>query len=256
MSYEKIAFISSGTDKAASAKKRLSHIYGNYPIHDADVIVALGGDGFMLNMLDKYMNIDTPIYGLNRGSVGFLMNEFKEEDLINRLNQAEMTQIHPLDMTATDQDNKTHHSIAINEVSFLRQTFQAAKLRISIDNQVRLEELICDGILVATPAGSTAYNLSAHGPILPINSPLLALTPISAFRPRGWRGAILPSEAVIRIEVLEPDKRPVSAAAAHNSEIRHVINIEVKEMRSISINMLFDKGHSLEERVLREQFRY
>jgi len=256
MSYEKIAFIANGTDKATSAKNQLSHIYGNYPIEQADVIVALGGDGFMLNTLEKYMSIDTPIYGLNRGSVGFLMNEFRTEDLVNRLNQAEMTQVHPLDMTATDTDNKTYHSIAINEVSFLRQTFQAAKLRISVDGLVRLEELICDGILVATPAGSTAYNLSAQGPILPINSRLLALTPISAFRPRGWRGAILPSEAIIRIEILEPEKRPVSAAAAHNSEIRHVIDVEVKEKRSICVNMLFDKGHSLEERVLREQFRY
>ena len=256
MSYEKIAFIANGTDRAASAKKRLAHVYGNYPVTDADVIVALGGDGFMLNTLEKYMDIDTPIYGLNRGSVGFLMNEFKEDDLIERLNQAEMAQIHPLDMTAIDHEGKTRHSIAINEVSFLRQTFQAAKLRISVDGHVRLEELICDGIIVATPAGSTAYNLSAQGPILPISSRLLALTPISAFRPRGWRGAILPSEAVIRIEVLEPEKRPVSAAAAHNSEIRHVIDVEVKEKRSVSINMLFDKGHSLEERVLREQFRY
>jgi len=256
MSYEKIAFISNGTDRAASAKTQLSHVYGNCPVAQADVIVALGGDGFMLNTLEKYMDIDTPIYGLNRGSIGFLMNEFKEADLINRLNQAEMTQIHPLDMTAIDHESNTYHSIAINEVSFLRQTFQAAKLRISIDGHVRLEELICDGVLVATPAGSTAYNLSAQGPILPINSRLLALTPISPFRPRGWRGAILPSEAVIRIEVLEPEKRPVSAAAAHNSEIRHVIDVEVKEKRSVSINMLFDKGHSLEERVLREQFRY
>ena len=256
MPYEKIAFIDSGTDRAKSALEKLSAIYGNYPVGEADVIVALGGDGFMLNTLEKYMDIDTPIYGLNRGSIGFLMNEFSQEDLIERLNQAEMTQIHPLEMTATDHDDKVYHSIAINEVSFLRQTFQAAKLRISIDGHVRLEELICDGILVATPAGSTAYNLSAQGPILPINSPLLALTPISAFRPRGWRGAILPCEAVIRIEVLEPDKRPVSAAAAHNSEIRNVVDVEVKETRSVSINMLFDKGHSLEERVLREQFRY
>ena len=256
MSYEKIAFIANGTDRAVSAKKRLAHVYGNCPVAEADVIVALGGDGFMLNTLEKYMHTDTPIYGLNRGSVGFLMNEFKEEGLIDRLNQAEMAKIHPLHMTAIDRENKTYHSIAINEVSFLRQTFQAAKLRISVDGHVRLEELICDGILVATPAGSTAYNLSAQGPILPISSRLLALTPISAFRPRGWRGAILPSEAVIRIEVLEPEKRPVSAAAAHNSEIRHVIDVEVKEKRSVSINILFDKGHSLEERVLREQFRY
>lgn len=256
MSYENIAFIDSGTDKAASAKKRLCHIYGNHPVSDADVIVALGGDGFMLNTLDKYMELDTPIYGMNRGSIGFLMNEYSEENLEDRLNQAEMTQIHPLDMTATDENGEIYRCIAINEVSFLRQTFQAAKLRISIDDQVRLEELICDGILVATPAGSTAYNLSAHGPILPINSPLLALTPISAFRPRGWRGAILPSEAIIRIEVLEPEKRPVSAAVANNSEIRHVVDVVIKELRTVSINMLFDKGHSLEERVLREQFRY
>lgn len=256
MPYEKIAFIANGTDRAVSAKKRLADVYGNYPVAEAEVIVALGGDGFMLNTLEKYMDVETPIYGLNRGSVGFLMNEFKEENLINRLNQAEMAKIHPLDMTAIDRENKTYHSIAINEVSFLRQTFQAAKLRISVDGHVRLDELICDGILVATPAGSTAYNLSAQGPILPISSRLLALTPISAFRPRGWRGAILPSEAVIKIKVLEPEKRPVSAAAAHNSEIRHVIDVEVKEKRSVTINMLFDKGHSLEERVLREQFRY
>ncbi len=256
MPYEKIAFIANGSEKATIAKKQLSQVYGNHPVAQADVIVALGGDGFMLNTLEKYMAVETPIYGLNRGSIGFLMNEFKEENLINRLNQAEMAKIHPLDMTAIDRENKPSHSIAINEVSLLRQTFQAAKLRISIDGHVRLEELICDGTLVATPAGSTAYNLSAQGPILPIGSRLLALTPISAFRPRGWRGAILPSEAVIRIEVLEPEKRPVSAAAAHNSEIRHVIDVEVKEKRSVSINILFDKGHSLEERVLREQFRY
>ncbi len=256
MSYEKVVFIASDTEKAESAKKRLSRVYGNHKVEDADVIVALGGDGFMLNTLERFMDTGKPIYGMNRGSVGFLMNEFSEENLFVRLNQAERTVIHPLDMKATDQDGKKYHSIAINEVSFLRQTFQAAKLRISIDDQVRLEELICDGILVASPAGSTAYNLSAHGPILPINSPLLALTPISAFRPRGWRGAILPSEAKIRIEVLEPEKRPVSVAIANNTEIRHVVDVQVEEKRTIAINMLFDEGHSLEERVLREQFRY
>lgn len=256
MAYEKICFIDSGTEKAVSARIRLSERYGNCSTGDADVIVALGGDGFMLSTLDKFKDMKTPIYGMNRGSVGFLMNEFSEDNLIDRLAQAEMAVIHPLDMKATDRDGKVHHLVAINEVSFLRQTFQAAKLRISIDEKVRLEELICDGILVATPAGSTAYNLSAHGPILPINSPLLALTPISAFRPRGWRGAILPQEAVIRIEVLEADKRPVSVAVANNKEIRHVLDVQVKELRTVSINMLFDAGHSLEERVLREQFRY
>lgn len=256
MSYEKISFISSETQKAKAAREKLCERYGDHPTKDADVIVALGGDGFMLNTLDKFKTTGIPIYGMNRGTIGFLMNEFSVSGLKERLDKAEMAVIHPLDMKATDRDGKKYHLVAINEVSLLRQTFQAANLRVSIDNKVRLEELICDGILVATPAGSTAYNLSAHGPILPINSPLLALTPISAFRPRGWRGAILPHEALIKIEVLDHIKRPVSVSVAYNSEIRHVVDVEIKELRSVAINMLFDAGHSLEERVLREQFTY
>ena len=234
---------------------RLTKQYGNVPSQTADAIVALGGDGLMLQTLHRHMNDRIPIYGMNRGSVGFLMNEYREDDLIARLEGAEISCIHPLVMRARDIHGDLHEDLAINEVSLFRQTHQAAKLRILIDGKVRLEELICDGILVATPAGSTAYNLSAHGPILPINAPLLALTPISPFRPRRWRGALLPNDAHIQIDVLEPDKRPVSAVADH-SETRSVVTVAVEEERSIDLFMMFDPGHSLDERILSEQFRY
>jgi Predicted sugar kinase len=253
--FEKIAFVASDNPEAQQALARLTEQYGNVPPETADAIVALGGDGLMLQTLHRFMNDRIPIYGMNRGSVGFLMNEYREDGLIERLEGAEITCIHPLKMRARDIQGVVHEELAINEVSLFRQTYQAAKLRILIDGKVRMEELICDGVLVATPAGSTAYNLSAHGPILPINAPLLALTPISPFRPRRWRGALLPNVAKIRIDVLEPDKRPVSAVADH-FETRSVVSVEVEEERSIDLFMMFDPGHNLDERILSEQFGY
>ena len=202
-SYEKIAIVASDGVEAQAALHRLAHRYGNHPATGADAIVALGGDGFMLETLRKHISDRIPIYGMNRGSVGFLLNEYSEDDLPGRMSRAEMTRIRPLSMRATTADGNITEALAINEVSLFRQTYQAAKLKISIDDTVRLEELVCDGILVATPAGSTAYNLSAHGPILPIDADLLALTPISPFRPRRWRGALLPKIANISVEVLE-----------------------------------------------------
>ena len=222
---------------------------------EADIIIALGGDGQMLQTLHAHMGSGTPIYGMNQGSVGFLMNDYDEENLIARLRDADVSVIHPLRMTALDCDGEKHQALAINEVSLFRQRYQAAKLRISIDGKVRMEELVCDGVLVATPAGSTAYNLSAQGPILPIDAPLLALTPISPFRPRRWRGAILSDQANIRVEVLEASKRPVSAVADH-TEIRSVRDVEIEEDDSVELPMLFDRGHALEERILNEQFLY
>ncbi len=252
---ETIAFVASPTEEAEAARQRLADIYGDTPADEAEMVVALGGDGLMLRTLHEFMNSGKPIYGMNRGSVGFLMNEFREDGLLQRLRAAESTTIHPLKMTATDFDGETHIARAINEVSLIRQTYQAAKLRISIDDKVRLEELICDGILVATPAGSTAYNLSAHGPILPIYAPLLALTPISAFRPRRWRGALLPDHARVTIDIMEADKRPVSAAADHN-EIRSVDRVVVATDTQSNGVIMFDPDHSWDERILTEQFRY
>ncbi|MGE3066833.1 MAG: NAD kinase [Hyphomicrobiaceae bacterium] len=253
--FEKIAFVASDMPEARAARDRLAGAYGNADEGEADVIVALGGDGLMLQTLHRHMHAPVPIYGMNRGSVGFLMNEYREADLPARLAAAEMARIHPLTMRAHDADGRVHEGLAINEVSLFRQTHQAAKLAISVDGKVRLEELICDGVMVATPAGSTAYNLSAYGPILPIDAQLLALTPISAFRPRRWRGAVLSHRARIGIEVLEPDKRPVSAVADH-SETRSVVRVEVAEATDIDLLMLFDAGHGLDERILSEQFRY
>ena len=253
--FERIAFVASDSREAQAALERLTAAYGSVEPERADAIVALGGDGLMLETLRRFMLDRIAIYGMNRGSVGFLMNEYREDDLPDRLARAEVSVIHPLRMTARDRRGNDHMALAINEVSVFRETHQAARLRISVDGQVRLEELMCDGVLVATPAGSTAYNLSAHGPILPINAPLLALTPISAFRPRRWRGALLPNRAQIVIEALETGKRPVSAVA-DNVETRDVERIEIAEQRDISLYMLFDPGHSLDERILSEQFRY
>ncbi|MFM7083468.1 MAG: NAD kinase [Hyphomicrobium sp.] len=254
--FTKIAFIASEVPEAREAQKRLSDLYPN--INDepqkADVIVALGGDGLMLQTLHNYMTSGVPIYGMNRGSVGFLMNEFHEECLIERLTAAKISRLHPLVMTAYDAQGKESEGLAINEVSLFRQTHQAAKLNISVDGTDRMEELICDGIMVATPAGSTAYNLSAHGPILPLDAKLLALTPISAFRPRRWRGALLPDRAEISILVREPDKRPVSAVA-DNVETRNVVRVDIRQSKDIELHMMFDPGHSLDERVITEQFR-
>ncbi len=253
--FERIAFTASDVPDAAAAKAALIDRYGEVEPHEADAIVALGGDGHMLQTLHRFINDKIPIYGMNRGSVGFLMNDYSEDDLRERLAAAEISRIHPLSMIATDSTGKAHKGVAINEVSLFRERYQAAKLKISIDGVERMPELICDGVLVATPAGSTAYNLSAHGPILPIKTPLLALTPISPFRPRRWRGALIPNRAQITIEVLEAEKRPVSAVADH-SETRDVVRVEVEKARAIELFMMFDKKHGLEERVLAEQFRY
>ena len=251
----KLHFVSSQAPEAIKAAQKLKHLFGQAQREDADVIVALGGDGLMLETVHTVLDSGQAIFGMNRGSVGFLMNEFETGELIERIAAATETIIHPLKMTVTDKKGTTHSALAFNEVSMLRQQHQAAKLRISIDGKVRLSELICDGIIVATPAGSTAYNLSAHGPILPIDSPLLALTPISPFRPRRWRGAILSHEAEVEIEMLEASKRPVSAVA-DQTEFRDVVKVVVSEDEKRSARLLFDDGHSLAERVLNEQFQF
>ena len=239
--------------EARAACERLVERYGTVRESEADVIVALGGDGFMLETLHRNLARPTPVYGMNRGSVGFLMNDYDDADLLARIAAAERTVIHPLQMDAWVESGQVHSGLAINEVSLLRQTRQSAKLRIIIDEKVRLEELTCDGCMVATPAGSTAYNLSAHGPIIPLDARILALTPISAFRPRRWRGALVPHQARVRFEVLEGDKRPVSATA-DGFEVRRVTCVEVRERRDVKLTMLFDAGRSFEERVLAEQF--
>ncbi|QCK87072.1 NAD kinase [Phreatobacter aquaticus] len=249
----KIAFVASTARDAEEALERLSLRYGAVEPDDADVVVALGGDGLMLQTLHRFIDTGKPIYGMNRGSVGFLMNEFAEDALVERIWNAERSVIHPLAMTTVDIHGEKSFALAINEVSLLRQSFQAAKLRILVDNHERMGELTCDGLLVATPAGSTAYNLSANGPILPLNTPLLALTPISPFRPRRWRGALLPDRVPVRIEVLEAPKRPVSATADH-FEVRDVAQVDIVMDRTRSMVLLHDPGHSLDERILREQF--
>ncbi len=248
-----LAFVASDRPEAQEACERLRDIYGRVEEADAQVIVALGGDGFMLETLHRTLSTGKPIYGMNKGSVGFLMNDYVEEGLPQRIAKSERAVIHPLAMTAVDRTRTHHRALAINEVSLLRQTRQTAKLRVSIDGKVRMEELVCDGALLSTPAGSTAYNLSAHGPIIPLNAQALALTPISAFRPRRWRGALLPHSARVTFEVLEADKRPVSAVA-DNFEVRNVAEVHISEARDIALCMLFDAGRSLEERVLAEQF--
>jgi NAD+ kinase len=249
---KRLHFFASDAPDAQAALAQMRARYEDAGAQDCDVIVALGGDGFMLQTLHRFLDTDKPIYGMNLGSVGFLMNEFREDDLQERLTAAESARIHPLKMLATSADG-TVEARAFNEVSLLRQTRQAAKLRILVDGKVRTPELICDGVLVATPAGSTAYNLSAHGPILPIDADLLALTPISAFRPRRWRGALLSHRARVRFEILEAAKRPVSAVA-DDFEVRRVTSVDIAEDRSVAKTMLFDAGHSLDERILAEQF--
>jgi len=247
------AFVASETEEAQAALKRLTARYSAVAPDAADIIVALGGDGFVLETLHGYLDRGVPIYGMNCGTVGFLMNQYEEEDLPQRLAKAERVTLHPLRMEARTTSGDTSTALAINEVSLLRATRQAAKLKISIDGVVRMAELICDGILVSTPAGSTAYNLSAYGPIVPIAAPLLALTPISAFRPRRWRGALLPNTAEVVFDVLEPDKRPVSATADF-TEVRDVARVAVREVISVSLHLLFDPEHDLEERIIKEQF--
>jgi NAD+ kinase len=253
--YDRIAFVASAGAEAQAALAELTDLYGNCDPDQADVVVALGGDGLMLQTLHQHMRTGKPIYGMHRGTVGFLMNEFSTHDLQARLTAARESLIHPLLMRATDIHGAIHIHHAINEVALFRQTNQVARLRILVDEQERMPELMADGILVATPAGSTAYNLSVQGPIIPINAALLALTPISAFRPRRWRGALLPNTAYVSIEVLDGEKRPVAAVADHD-EVRDVRRVEVLSDKTISMRMLFDPGHSLEERILREQFGY
>jgi NAD+ kinase len=252
---EKIHFVASNTAEAEEALDRLAARYGNAAPAEADLVVALGGDGMMLQTLHRFMDAQIPVYGMNRGSVGFLMNEYREDELPERLKRAKLNLIYPLRMRAIMADGGSSEALAINEVSLFRLTHQAARLRISVDGDVRLDELVCDGILVATPAGSTAYNLSVHGPILPINAALLALTPISAFRPRRWRGAILRSTAKVTVDVLEAEKRPMSAVADHR-EFRNVLSVDISEERGIGLRLLFDPGHELDERIQAEQFRY
>jgi NAD+ kinase len=252
---ECLSFISAGTPEADAARADLAKIYGDCDPNSSDVVVALGGDGLMLQTLHRFMGRNKPIYGMNRGSVGFLLNEFRLEGLRERLAAAKASIVHPLIMKARDAAGKLHTARAINEVSMLRQTFQAAKLRIVVDQKERLGELIADGLLVSTPAGSTAYNLSANGPILPLDAHLMALTPISAFRPRRWRGALLPDKAKVRIDVLESKKRPVAAVADH-TEFRKVCSVEIAMDHQTGLVLLHDPGHSLEERILREQFGY
>ena len=252
MRFSKPSFAASSVPEAQAALRELTKRYGNARA-DADVIVALGGDGFMLQTLHKSHKKALPIFGMNCGSVGFLMNDYAPNDLLERLQIAEAQAIHPLRMKVKTAHGKTSSALAFNEVSMLRETRQAAKLRISIDGRVRLEEMICDGILVSTPAGSTAYNLSVNGPILPIDAALLAMTPISAFRPRRWRGALLPRRSKVLFEILESDKRPVSAVADH-TEVREVVEVAVAEDPTVSVTIMFDPDRSLEERILAEQF--
>ncbi|NYZ13298.1 NAD kinase [Azospirillum sp. RWY-5-1] len=253
----RLAFVCADTDEARAARTRLVHRYGNAPMDQADVVVALGGDGFLLETLHRSIarnrESPLPVYGMNRGSVGFLLNVYKESELAERVARAQRVTLHPLAMRAERVNGEVVEALGINEVSLLRETRQAAKLRITVDGVVRLPELICDGALVATPAGSTAYNLSAHGPIVPLNAGVLALTPISAFRPRRWRGALLPHAATITFEVLEDRKRPVSAVADF-TEVREVVRVDVRESRELSLTLLFDPELNFEERILKEQF--
>ncbi|WP_274423962.1 NAD kinase [Chelativorans sp. YIM 93263] len=255
MTQPALAFVSADTEDARTAAARLSVLYGQERPEDADVIVALGGDGFMLQTLRETIGSEKKIYGMNRGTVGFMMNEFREDGLRERIAEAIAETVRPLEMAATDCTGKTTKALAINEVSLLRQSYQAAKIQIDIDGKTRLEELICDGIMVATPAGSTAYNLSAHGPILPLDAPLLALTPVSPFRPRRWRGALLPNQSTVELTILEPEKRPVNAVADHE-EIKSVETVRVRESHDLTATILFDASHSWDERILSEQFRY
>jgi NAD+ kinase len=250
-----LAFLSSGAPEAEEARGRLVEKYGDVPPEEADCIVALGGDGLMLRVLHRFLGDGKPIYGMNRGSVGFLMNQYRETGLRKRIASAKRSIIHPLLMQAVDANGSEFRAHAINDVSLLRQTSQIAKIRIFVDGKEAMAELIADGVLVSSPAGSTAYNLSAHGPILPLNAPLMAVTPISAFRPRRWHGALLPDSATVRLEVLEADKRPVSVVADHD-EFRDIVAVDVSMDQSTRHVLLHDPSHSLEERILKEQFGY
>ncbi len=249
----RLAIVAASTVLAREARDRLAAAVGDVPFEEADIIVALGGDGTMLETLHRVLDRPVPVYGMNCGSVGFMMNPFAEAGLVERIAQAQAAILHPLRMHAVTSAGAVEEALAFNEVSLLRQLRQAAKIRISVDGHVRLPELICDGILISTPAGSTAYNLSAHGPIVPLSADLLPMTPISAFRPRRWRGALLASAADVLFEVLEADKRPV-AAVADFTEVRDVVSVAVSEDRAVEVSVLFDPGQSLSERIIAEQF--
>ena len=254
-SVRSLSFVASDSPPAQEAARRLSALYGNDRPENAEIVVALGGDGFMLQTLHQFMNTGVPIYGMNKGTIGFLMNHYREDDLNQRLEAAVETAVHPLTMSAVDVEGNEHVALAINEVSLFRQSYQAARLQISIDGKVRLEELVCDGVMVATPIGSTAYNLSAQGPIIPVNAPLLALTPVSPFRPRRWRGALLPNHQTVEVVALEAEKRPVNAVA-DATEVKSVEKITIRESIDDYGLILFDHDHSWDERILTEQFRY
>jgi len=255
MRSSKLAFVSSDADDARTAAATLAARYGTVPVEEADVVVALGGDGVLLQTLRETMSTGKLVYGMNRGTVGFLMNEFQDDGLLERIAAATPETIRPLEMQAVTEDGETVAALAINEVALWRQSYQTAKIRIAIDGKIRLDELHCDGVMVATPAGSTAYNLSAYGPILPLDAPLLALTPVSPFRPRRWRGALLSDKATVRFDILEGKKRPVNASADH-TEVKSVTSVTVRESRDRTASLLFDPGHSWNERILAEQFRY
>ena len=252
---DRFAFISSDNADALAARETLAAHYGQASMEDADVVVALGGDGFLLQTLRETMGSGKKIYGMNRGTIGFLMNEYRVAGLSGRIAAAVPDTIRPLEMDAVTTEGEAVSALAINEVALWRQSYQTAKIRIAVDGHTRLEELSCDGVMVATPAGSTAYNLSAHGPILPLDAPLLALTPVSPFRPRRWRGALLSNKATVRFDILEAGKRPVNAAADH-TEVKAVAHVTVRESRKHTATLLFDASHSWNERILAEQFRY
>lgn len=254
MGLSRIAFMASTAPAAAEALRVLTARYGQAPLETADIVVALGGDGFMLQALHETQETALPVYGMNCGTIGFLMNAYAPGDLPARLAAAEEEVINPLRMRAVGVDGAVHGALAINEVSLLRAGPQAAKLRVIVDGRVRMEELVCDGALVATPAGSTAYNYSAHGPILPIGADVLALTAMAAFRPRRWRGALIPKTSVVRFEVLEAEKRPVMADADSRGSVRGVASVEVRSEPGVRHRILFDPGHGLEERLINEQF--
>lgn len=252
-SFQSLCFLASTSPEALAAREELIAIYGQAPQEEADVMVALGGDGFMLQMLHNTMNSGKRVYGMNRGSIGFLMNDYRTEGLAERIDDAVENAFHPLEMRTVNADGTESVALAINEVSLFRQSYQAAKLKVEVDGHVRLEELICDGVMVTTPAGSTAYNLSAHGPILPLDAPLLAITPVSAFRPRRWRGALLPNKVTVDITVLEAEKRPVNAVA-DNTEVKSVISVRIAQTQDTTARILSDPDRSWSDRILAEQF--
>ena len=249
----RLAFLASRTDEAQATRQSYISRYGNSTPEECDVIVALGGDGFMLQTLHRYMNLDKPVYGMKSGTLGFLMNHHRPDDLLERIHRAQPAILKPLEMLAVSEAGTSVKALGFNEVSLLRQSKQVAKIRVTLNGTVRLDELVCDGVLVSTPAGSTAYNLSAHGPILPMNSGTLALTPISPFRPRRWRGAILLAETEVRFEILDHYKRPVSATA-DSTEVRDVVEVTIRESKDRTVTLMYDPEHNLEERITSEQF--